>query len=347
MQSSSLPAGQSRSGCATLFPRLVMGLILLLVILIALGFLYETQARAADLSRVTPLGQLVDVGGHRLHLVCTGEKQEGQPTVVLESGVGGWSMHWHTFQQEVAQLARVCAYDRAGYGWSEPGPTPRDGERIAAELRTLLENAGESGPYLLVGASRGGQYARLFRAAYPDEVVGMVLVDAEPEDLRFRSAYVKNTAAQNQTIFSALRTLTRLGVFRVLGGDPAQVPAFPCLPSLVSHLPAELHDAYLAVEGQPACYDTLLAEEAATEQREAQVRRSGEMGDLPLVVLTRSTATDLPPEVAEVETIWQELQQATAALSTQGRLVQATASGHDIQLEEPALVLDAIRSLLQ
>lgn len=347
MQSPSLPPQPNRSGCATLLPRVFFGLALLFLLLVAGGWLYETQARAADLSRVSPAGQLVDVGGHQMHLVCLGEKTPGQPTVVLESGVGSWSMHWYTFQQEVAKMARVCSYDRAGYGWSEPGPAPRDGERIAAELHALLEGAGESGPYLLVGASRGGQYIRIFRAAYPDEVMGMGLVDGEPEDLRFRSAAVRNIADQNQRIFSFLGTLMRIGFFRVLGGDPAQVPQFPCFPALVKQLPPEMHESYLAVEGQPACFDTLTQEEAATEQREAQVRQAGDLGDLPLVVLTRSTPTDLAAPEAELEATWQELQQELAALSTQGRLLQATASGHDIHLEEPELVLEAIRSLLE
>ena len=121
-----------------------------------------------------------------LHLVCMGEPTVGQPTVLLEAGVGGWSSRWHAgCQPEVARFARVCAYDRAGYGWSEAGPRPRDGQRIVAELRTRCWNARASvGPTCWWGRAGGGQYVRLYHAAYPAEVAGLVLVDAEPEEFR-------------------------------------------------------------------------------------------------------------------------------------------------------------------
>lgn len=340
-----------RRGCLLQAGRILLGLLVLIVILVAAGLLYESSARARDLAAVSPPGVLLDVGGHRLHLVCAGDTQPGRPTVILEAGAGGWSIHWHNFQQQVAEFARVCAYDRAGFGWSEPGPTPRDGAQIVAELHSLLAASGEAAPYVLVGASRGGQYARLYAATHPAEVVGLVLVDGEPEDLRARAALVQQAAGQNLTVFPIMAALSRVGVFRVMGGDPAAAPEVPCIPFLVKRLPPEQHAAYVAVEGQPACFAALLGEERATTAREAQVRGRRDLGDLPLVVLTHGIAGNVaggasPDAAAEAEAIWQELQAETATLSTQGQLIHAAESGHNIADDQPDLVLDAIRSIL-
>lgn len=336
-----------RVGCLALAGRALLGLLLLLVLLAGAGAIYETTARAAELRGVVAPGQLIDIGGHQLHIICAGQAVAGQPTVILEAGVGGWSIHWDSVQRETARFARVCAYDRAGYGWSEPGPQPRDGTQIVAELHTLLERAGEQPPFLLVGASRGGQYARLYHAAYPAEVAGLVLVDGEPEELRARSPVAAQTMAQNQMVFSVLGGLNRVGALRVLGGDPASAPEMPCVPFLVKTLPVEAHRVYLAVEGQSRCFDTLLAEDAASDAREAQLRALPGLGELPLVVLARSVQTEGPAQALEVEQIWQVLQRELAGRSTRGTFVQADASGHDIAGDQPELVLEAIQAVMR
>ena len=257
-------------------------------------------------------------------------------------------------QQQIASFARVCAYDRAGMGWSETGPLPRDGEQVVNELHTLLQNAGVPAPYVLVGASRGGQYARLYAAAFPDEVSGMVLVDAEPEEMRTRSVLAQQLMAQNQAVFSTMGLLARLGVFRflfALGGTESGVPTLPCLPSATPHLPAEQHPAYLAVEGQPPCFRTVVAEDAASDGREAQVRAAGSLGDMPLVVLTHGLPT-APSGAAnaeaadEYEAVWQELQAEMAALSSNSVLVVADDSGHDIMFDQPELVVESVRRVV-
>ncbi len=346
------PTEKQRPGCWFTGLRILIGFLAFLIILAVAGSLYESSTRARELSMVSPPGQLVDVGGYRLHILCLGEKTPNQPTVLLEAGAGGWSIHWYDFQRQAARFARVCSYDRAGFGWSDAGPQPRDGKQIVTELHALLAASGESGPYLLVGASRGGQYIRLYRDAYPDEVSGLVLVDAEPEDFRARAQLAESLAAQNNAIFSAVGWMTRLGLFRLMGGDPANAPAVPCVPFLAGRLPASERPAYLAVEGQPKCFDALLAEEAATAQREAQVRETQSLGDLPLIVLTHGIANAAPPGVspdlaAQTEQAWQTLQEKLAKLSTRGELIVATQSGHEISLDQPDLVLDAIRQVLE
>jgi pimeloyl-ACP methyl ester carboxylesterase len=125
-----------------------------------------------------PPGKLVDIGGWRLHLNCTGEARAAQPTVILEAGKGDFSAEWSLVQPGVAKFARVCSYDRAGDGWSELGPHPRTFHQIVYELHTLLDKAGMKPPLVLVGHSYGGWLVRLYASTYPSDVVGMVLVEA-------------------------------------------------------------------------------------------------------------------------------------------------------------------------
>src|SRR5215475_8876914 len=126
-----------------------------------------------------PPGKLVDIGGRRLHINCTGK---GAPTVVMEAGAGDFSFDWGLVQPQVARFSRVCSYDRAGYAWSDPGPTPRTMRQIAFELHTGLLNAGIKGPYILIGHSLGGAIVRTYASQYPKEVAGMVLVDSVHEE---------------------------------------------------------------------------------------------------------------------------------------------------------------------
>ena len=160
---------------------MVIGLVALAVI----GAIYQAFGTEIYRRIYPPPGELVDVGGHSLHINCVGE---GSPTVILESGSGANSVDWANIQPEVANTTRVCAYDRAGSGWSEPSPEPRDPQQIAGELHTLLGNAGIDGPYVLVGHSFGGLYVRMYAELYPNEVEGMVLVDSSHPEQSARTA---------------------------------------------------------------------------------------------------------------------------------------------------------------
>ena len=155
--------------------RLLLYPLLAVLALSCVGGGYETVKQAADAKAYPAPGQLIDVGGHRLHLNCTGS---GSPTVVLEPGAGGTSSDLGWIAPAVAHNTTVCVYDRAGRGWSEAAATPQDGSQIATDLRTLLHRGGVPGPYVLVGHSFGGLYVQTFAARYPDEVAGMVLVDS-------------------------------------------------------------------------------------------------------------------------------------------------------------------------
>src|SRR5215211_8224249 len=158
--------------------RIGMALLWLGVVLLALavaGAIYQAIATERAERAYPAPGKMVDVGGYSLHINCVGQ---GSPTVVLDAGLGEWSAQWVRVQRELSGSTRVCAYDRAGMGWSERGPEPRDARQISSELHTLLAKAGIEGPYVLVGHSFGGLYARMYAARYPNQVSGVVLVDS-------------------------------------------------------------------------------------------------------------------------------------------------------------------------
>ena len=186
--------------------------VLAVLVLASIGGGYETVAEAADAAAYPMPGQLIDVGGHRLHLHCTGS---GSPTVVLEPGGGAMSSNLGWITPVVARDTRVCVYDRAGRGWSEPADTPQDGAQIAADLHTLLHRANVPGPYVLAGHSFGGLYVLTFAARYPDEVAGMVLVDSTAP------AAAPSTAQGSSDGIDRLAALgsipARLGLVRVVG----------------------------------------------------------------------------------------------------------------------------------
>src|SRR5256712_11067287 len=189
------------------------------------GGSYETIQEQVDRSTTAMPGHLVDVGGHRLYMHCTGS---GSPTVVLVSGLAETSTYWGGWiAPAVAQNTTVCVYDRAGQGWSDPPVSPQDGVALAIDLHTLLDHAQIPGPYVLVGHSTGGAYARIFAARYPDQVAGMVMLDSQPNEAftglpDFPSQY--KTIRRASALFPSL---ARLGVFRLVNqfaADPLPVP---------------------------------------------------------------------------------------------------------------------------
>lgn len=193
--------------------RAFLGLGVLVIALAGAGATYQTVATEMDERRYPPPGQLVDAGGHWLHLNVMGEDRDG-PTVILEAGgMGGMSSQWAWVQPEIAEFARVVSYDRAGLGWSEPGRQAHDARHISQQLHTALEEAGIGGPYVLVGHSMGGLYARQFAGDYPDEVAGMVLLDSSHPDQGTRLE-AEGLDQQIVQMLTAQTVLARLGGLR-------------------------------------------------------------------------------------------------------------------------------------
>jgi pimeloyl-ACP methyl ester carboxylesterase len=293
-----------------------------------IGATYETLSASGDARAYPPPGRLVDVGGYRLHIRCLGM---GSPTVVLDAGLGGMSHDWNLVQAEIAETTRVCAYDRAGMGWSDAGPQPRTPDQIAGELHTLLTNADVAGPFVLVGHSLGGKNVRLFARQHPEQVAGMVLVDARSEvvDLHTSSdeAQAFQRTMQDESNFNGV--MRRLGVVRLLGANVAGAPTMT---------KATRMEMALFTTGQRG-RDATLAEALERATDDAQLHAAPSLGDRPLIVLASGQNMEMLP-------FWPEAQRQQAALSTDGRLIIAEGSGHYIHWEQPALVIDAVRQVV-
>ncbi|TRV42317.1 MAG: alpha/beta hydrolase [Microcystis panniformis Mp_MB_F_20051200_S9] len=315
-------------------------LITLVALLVLLGMVYQQISTVKDLSKYPPPGQLIDVGGYRLHLHC---KSQGHPTVVMDYGLGGISPLWYQVQSQVAKFTSVCVYDRAGYGWSEPSPHPRTSLIMVQELHTLLKKGGIAGPYLLVGHSLGGLNMRLFASQYPSEVVGVVLVDAVPANVysRLGSEFRENMAATRQ-MFGSLSIISRLGILRLL----LQLKGSDVAPEFVQKLPPSVQSVVLA-KFLPQSFNTALAESALLEKDAELVSQTSFPSHLPLVVISHGLNMFSGQNVEAAESIWRQLQAETSQLSTSGSLQIADGSGHNIHIDQPQLVVDAIRKILE
>jgi len=159
---------------------IVVGIVLFATILAGWTWRRGAKAKAELAAKYPAPGKMVDVGGYRLHIICQGQ---GSPTVVIEAGANDCSLSWSQVQREVARFTRVCTYDRAGLGWSERSPQPRTAHNLVEGLHTLLARSGVEPPYALVGHSLGGLFVRLYAHEHPDQVAGMVLVDAVHEEM--------------------------------------------------------------------------------------------------------------------------------------------------------------------
>jgi pimeloyl-ACP methyl ester carboxylesterase len=307
----------SRAGRRMLYP------VIAVLALASIGAGYETAAEAAGAHAHPMPGQLVDVGGHRLHLYCTGS---GSPTVVLEPGAGEMAANLGWITPGVARATRVCVYDRAGRGWSEPTDSPQDGIGIATDLHALLHRAGVPGPYVLAGHSFGGLYVLAFAARYPDEVAGMVLVDSTAP-----AAPGTSTAANDRSESDILRrisaltsTAARFGLGRIY----AQLS--------YDELPAQSRDEVRASIATASTLRSTIDEYAqgSASAREAAALR--DFGHKPLVVLTAGVGNDAA---------WATAQARLAGLSdnTAHRLVDgATHEGLVADREYAAITTQAI-----
>jgi pimeloyl-ACP methyl ester carboxylesterase len=295
--------------------RILVGLCGLIVAALS-GAVYQWVSTRRELAAAPPPGQLVDVGGHRLHLWCTGN---GAPTVILDTGLGGTTADWGFVQPDVARFARVCAYDRAGMGYSDRGPSPRTARRIANELAELLDRSGNTGPVVLVGASIAGFGVRVFASEHPDRVAGLVLVDASHED----------DAHEVPRMARFVPVLATTGVFRMLHVSFGQ--------RLESLAPAVRQFAQ-ATSFRAAGFQTAADELRQIEESASEVRRSRRTLTVPVLVVTGGRGGDEN---------WRRLQRDQASLSDRGCLIVAQRSGHVVAVDEPDVVVDAIRSVVE
>jgi pimeloyl-ACP methyl ester carboxylesterase len=293
--------------------RILIGFGGLFVIAAIGGATYQWIATRRDLARTPAPGRLVDIGGHRLHIWCSGS---GTPSVILDTGLGGSSADWGFVQPEVAGFTQVCSYDRAGMGYSDRGPSPRTTRRMTYELAQLLDRAGIAGPVVLVGASIGGLVVRVFASEHPQRVAGLVLVDASHED---QDADVPRVAP-----FVPL--LSSLGIFRLLGVTFGPPPA---------SLAPTVRGFAEATGFRAAAYQAAVDEFTHLRQSAAEVKATRRQLSIPVVVVTAGQGTDAA---------WLKLQRDQVGLSERGCQIIAEQSGHGIALGQPGVVVRAIRA---
>jgi pimeloyl-ACP methyl ester carboxylesterase len=313
------------------------------------------SAQAGQPEPIAPLGGLVDAGGHRIHLRCTGE---GAPTVILETGGGDFSFVWALVQPDVAKFTRVCSYDRAGYAWSEAGPKPRTMAQIVYELHTGLASAGITGPYVFVGASFGGLISRIFASTYPSDLSGIVLVDGAQESgfIMLNNKWIRfRETSQGRSIPPVQKHWTEAG------GEPTERLVFASEAKGLdagdprSKLPEELQRIWSAAQAQKKYAEArqsefaFLGEELAALYQYTQANPQP-LGSKPLIVLTRETARYPQIENMTIEDLKADrkrLLNEHAGLSSNSGVVIVKDSRHEIHLDKPEVVVAAIRDVVE
>jgi pimeloyl-ACP methyl ester carboxylesterase len=298
--------------------------------------------------------QLVDVGGGRkMNLYCTGK---GPLTVVFDSASGeaGWA--WYRVQPEVAKHTRACVYDRAGFGFSDLSRRPNTSENAAEDLHKLLAAAGEKGPYVLVGNSLGGANVQVYAYRYPDEVKGLVLVEAQREDETARidkasggkiKAFYKMVADQNRKCLAAAEKGFK-------PGSEEQAMCVGSVQDLAKEVGPELAAAMVASRSKAGFWRANVDEYDAMDKSDAQLRKLRRpFGALPIVVLTRGVSPYRIPDQPQsatnkaIEDANFAVQKEYLKLTTRGTQRVVEGASHAIQAEKPQAVVDAVLEVLR
>ena len=294
-----------------------------LVYLLLSVWVYALSSTSAwsEIEGHAPPGQLFSVGEHKLHLFCAGD---GRQTVIFDSGVGGNYLDWIQVQPKVSNFTRACSYDRAGYGWSEPGPRPRISSVIVDELRSLLQAAEISPPYILVGHSFGGLIIQNFAGRFNTEISALVLVDAvHPEQFqRFKENGIEVPVANSR---------------RIMLGSREQV---------THGMPEQLHDiAFLLAREEKAL--GAMYNEVRNMPESSAITMDLDMPNVPIIVISHGERVwENKPLTNKMEQVWQDLQTDLASKNNNSKQIIADNSGHQIQLDQPNLIIDVIKELV-
>jgi len=302
-----------------------------------------------------PLGKMVDLGGYRIHVNCTGS---GKQTVVLSPGGGDFSFAWYLVQRQLQSSTRVCSYDRAGSAWSDPGPQPLTLRQEAYELELALKLSGERAPYILAGHSIGGLVVRTFAEGYPDETVGMVLVDAPSPDgtMGYYGKLVRVRDLAKRTI-PPVQTMKTSPPTPISDADREQALQFMNhkIDPPFDRLPPEIQKLQLWAQ--------LLPPKAAQSEKDDYTPEEWQFlyesqefghpfGDRPLITMIGMKEAEDRPASLSVEQ-WHTLhtekieqKRAFTTLSTNSKVVEVQEAGHSIHLEDPDAVVNAIHDVM-
>lgn len=320
--------------------------------LVLAGALYQAIGARRDARRLPPPGERVDIGGCRLHLRRMGH---GSPVVILESGLSASCINWTRVQQDLASITTVAAYDRAGLGWSDAARSPRTSARIADELHALLGRAGLEPPYVIVGHSFGGLIARSYYRRFADEVGGLVFVDTTFPQEWLRMPSARRRLVRGGVLFARIGgLLARLGVVRFLlnrltGGAPSAPRAvlnlfgrtatsvITGIVGEVQKMPVEMRPAIQSHWSHPKSFASLASHLAHLPESAADAAAVTVLPEVPVAVIC---AGGLRPEQ-------QRMHERLATFSERGRFVRAGTTGHWIQLDDSALVVRAIREIVE
>jgi pimeloyl-ACP methyl ester carboxylesterase len=317
------------------------------------GWVYQQLGTARDRKRHPAPGDLVELKGRRLHLLAMGD---GSPAVVFESGLMSTVLSWGHIQAEIANDARAVSYDRAGLGWSDTGPAPRDAERIVSELHQLLGQAQVSPPFILVGHSFGGLTARLFAARYPEEVAGLVLIDpVVPSEWNPASEHNQKRIRTGAKILRRATVLSRFGLIRFVsvllrvGAKPLAEPLVRLMSKgapkgdgtssspLFWNLPPSERKMAPVFWVQPKFTDTIASQLENLPRSAAQVAAAEDLKDVAVTIISAANT----PAKRKAEHI------STAEMSSRGKHLTAARSGHWVVTDEPEVVLQAIREMIE
>ncbi|HET9905857.1 MAG TPA: alpha/beta hydrolase [Anaerolineales bacterium] len=306
---------------------------ILIFVLAMTGMIYQTAATESDQRKYPPPGVLVNVNGYKMHIYCIGQ---GSPTIILDHVGDGSSVDWALIQPKLAEHTRVCAYDRAGFGWSDSNPAPRTLEGQVNELHGLLQGANEHGPFILVGHSYGARVSRVYAAKYPDQVAGMVLMDAGilADDPRYPAEMQSDFETENNMLRAA-RWLSPFGLVR-LTKPLMELPTFD--------LPEEARTASASFSFSTRYFQSLIAQSHSMPTVLREEREVTSLGDIPLLVLVSTEPDDATHKV------WKQANIEMAALSTNGsyRIVDgATHMSLAYRKSDAQVCADGILEVLQ
>lgn len=312
---------------------ILLFLLLFFLLTILFGICYQYYATKRDDARFPAPGQLVSIGSGKIHFYTTGS---GKPTVVLDAGLTANLTWWTLVQQEVAAFARVCSFDRPGYGWSDAGTEPRTSKTIINELHTALHATSDTPPpYILVGHSFGGATMRLYANTFPDEVCGLILVDACHE----KQYQDDQSQTKQNTFFKRLKDYFLEGSFAHYTGITRWFMAGAMQPYFSDRLSGDQKNTIIAKASTTKYLMARDSEWTHIHKSLKQVQESTNMlTNKPVIVISRGK---------DIDTRWMTYQKDLATLSQNGKLLIAHQSGHMINMEQPEIIINAIHELVE